>query len=162
MTYLTSFSENKRPYQGIGSWVLHQPVAFNRAQGPVVYWLAALADFGPGRAQGLLPEVPATRLINYFLRPAGLVANQEQAALSRPLAPAPLTAEQRRNYLLDHQQAAYEELEASRSMRSQLPLPLAEITRDLAGWTTPQGPLASKPAATPKPEKKAPVKRRHA
>ncbi|MDO7854064.1 hypothetical protein [Hymenobacter convexus] len=165
MTYLTYFSEYTLPYQGVAARVVCQTAAFNRARGPVVYWLVALADFGP--AQGLPPRALVTYRLN-LASPAVEPAQDAAPVLGRaPNLAQPLrTTEQRRNYLLDYQQAVYDEMEAGRLLvqddQPMIPLSLAEITRDLAGWTAPPVRVPSKPAAAPKPGRRAALKRRAA
>jgi hypothetical protein len=189
MMYLTYFSEYTLPRQGVATRVLRQAVAFNPGQSKVVYWLAAMADFGRTRAPLLPHAVPIEAYVNYRLsldfRPAGQVTDLssttsvgEPTGLNAPLTPsdtmglnqplATLTYDTR-NYLRDQQQAFYEELEARRELSKEsktlnlLPLSITEITRDLAGWTTPQaGALrGNKPAVTLKRGKRAAGKSRN-
>ena len=105
--HVTYFSEYALPCQGLASRGLRRPAVFNRTP-------SGAAAPRPGRTMDL-PQRPVT--------PTG----------------------QDRNYLLDQQQAIYDELVAghSRGLESppmaplnRLPLTAAEITRDLAGWTS--------------------------
>lgn len=190
MMYITYFSEYMLPRQGVASRVLRPAAAFNRGQSKVVYWLAAMADFGRTRMPLLPHGVPKTAYVTYRLsldfRPAGQVTDHSSTAtlgehtnLDTSLAPdtmlglpqpmATLAFDHSRDYLRDQQQAVYEDLEARRELSQEskmltlMPLSMAEITRDLAGWTTPQGVAShgNKPEATSKRVKRPIAKSRN-
>jgi len=180
MRYLTYFFENTAPRPGTAARVLRQAVAFNRSQSQAVYWLAAMADFGPASSQALPAGVPVQGQLTYRLSLAGPATGPDQSALSNPgSATGPkqprltLAHEQHRNYLRDHQQAVYEEMEerwdlapmdAPAALLPNLPpLSLAEIIRDLAGWTTPPGDAfgGSKAEAVPKRGSRSSMKGRN-
>lgn len=166
--YAACFTEFTLSRQGVASRVLRQAAAFNRAPGKVVYWLVTMADFGLGRTQLLPQGVPVVAYVTYQLRrayrPARRVATggspappEEHRDMGAAVVPTsakgparpqrPRAQGQDRNYLLDQQQAIYDELVARRPLAlaskpgAALPHPAppsaAEITRDLAGWTSP-------------------------
>ena len=193
MMHITYFSDNMLPRHGSATRALRRVVAFNRTLGKGVYWLTAMADFGPTLVPLLPHEGPAVAHVTYRLRlafrPTGPVAAPgNPASLGQPLGLEALVASdgttgpkqalvelaqsQDRNYLLDQQQAIYDELVASYGptpegpplalLPYRLPLSVAEITRELAGWTTPQGgALRGKQKAAPKRGKRASVKSRN-
>ena len=192
MMYHTYSSVHPLTRQDVASQVLRQTVAFNQTQSKVLYWQTALADFGHSRVSMLPHGVSMNPYVNCRLspafRPAGQVAEpgssgflNEYRGLDAVLPPssrtglkplATLARALEREYLRGHQQTMYERLEArrefallrtSRAMRPTLrPLSIAEITRDLAGWTTPQAGAShgSTPEATLKRGKKASLKTR--
>lgn len=167
MMYVAYFSGFSLPRQGVASRVLRQAAVFNHAPSKVVYWLVAMADLALSRAQ-LLPEgVPVVAYVTYQLhrsfRPVGQPAGASSLAtladkvggktLSVPNGQSNLARQPRhsqgRDYLLSQQQAVYDELFAkswvmpegvATTLQPEVELlSVAEITRDLAGWSPPTG-----------------------
>lgn len=183
MMYIAYTSGYTLPRQDVASRVLRRAAVHTPGRGKVVYWLAAIGEFGLTRVQLLPQGVPVLAYVTYRLRlvfrPAALVADLEGgAALLLPnTAVAPELPRhlhalgQGRNYFSGPQEAVYEELVASRklTMDGHLPalnlgpLTLAEITRELAGWTTPHRGMCGKqaPHADPTPGKRTHLKSRH-
>ena len=181
MMHITYFPDNTLPRQGAASRMLRRASALNQTPGKIVYWLTAITEFDPTRVPQLPPGVGAVAQITYRLRlafcPAGPVAGPDNpASPGQPLgleaSVAALAQSQNRNYLLGQQQAVYDELAASYGptpegsplalLPYRLPLSVVEITRELAGWTTPQGGvLRGEPETAPKRGKKAYVKSRN-
>ena len=193
MMHITYSPDNPLPRQGAASRMLRRVSALNQAPGKLVYWLTAITDFGPTRVPLLPHEGPAVAQITYRLRLAfcptrPVAAPGNPASLGQPLgleasvasdgttgpkqALAALAQSHDRNYLIDQQQAIYDELVASYGptpeglplalLPYRLPLSVAEITRELAGWTTPEAEtLRGEQKAAPKRGKKAYVKSRN-
>ena len=183
MMHITYFPDNTLPRQGAASRMLRRASALNQTPGKIVYWLTAITEFDPTRVPQLPPGGPAVANVTYRLRlafcpaslgqPLGLEASVASDGTTGPKqALAALAQSHDRNYLIDQQQAIYDELVASYGptpeglplalLPYRLPLSVVEITRELAGWTTPQGGvLRGEPETAPKRGKKAYVKSRN-
>lgn len=165
------------------SRVPRRAAVFTPGQDNVVYWPATIADFGLIRAQPLPQEVSVLTYVTYRLsvafRPARLVADREIGAASLPPNTAAAreqpclikTQDQDRNYLSAQQQTIYEQLMAGRALAQErqasvpnlVPLSLADITRELVGWSSPQAEASGRRAlhAAPTHGKRAHSKSRH-
>lgn len=184
MMYVASYSYGHTlPRPGGASRVLRRAATFTPSRDNVVYWLAAIADFGLARAQLLPQGVPVLAYVTYRLsvafRPAKLVADREIGAASLPPNTAAAreqpcliqTQGQDRNYLSAQQQTIYEQLVAGSTLAQEcqapvpnlVPLPLADITRELAGWSSPQAGASGRraPHAAPTHGNRAHSKSRH-
>lgn len=139
---ISYFSDAALPRQGIGSRGLPRATAYQGACLPLVYWITAEAADRP-QAWLLRHRLPV---------PGGLLYRRSlNCAAGRPTARPPCQPD-----ILDQQQAIYQEMLARQELPPESkgralgpglrPLSLTEITRDLAGWTTP-------PAGPPRPSK---------
>ena len=183
MMYVAHSYGHTLPRPGGASRVLRRAAAFTPGRDNVVYWLAAIADFGLTRAQLLPQGVPVLVCVTYRLsvafRPARLVADREIGAASLPPNTAAAreqprlvqTQDQNRSYLSAQQQTIYAQLVAGRTLAQEcqasvpnlVPLSLADITRELVGWSSPQAGASGRraPHVAPTHGKRTHSKSRH-